>query len=232
MNKYIKTYLPILIIIIGMAVIYFSGVYHYLSFEILRMYHKNLKSFVDMHPIAVPLIYCLTYIVSTALSVPGAIFLTLLGGYLFPQPFSTLYVIFSATCGATLIFLAASTALEETLRKKAGPFLKKMEKGFQENAASYILFLRFVPIFPFWLVNLAPAFFGVPLFTFVWTTFLGILPGTLVFTLAGAGLEQILENSQPFTLDAIFNTQIKIALAILGITALIPVVLKKLKKQK
>jgi uncharacterized membrane protein YdjX (TVP38/TMEM64 family) len=231
MNRQIKKYSPILIIVIGMAIIYFSGVYQYLSLDTLRMYHKSLKSYVAMHPIAVPLVYCLTYITTTALSIPGAIFLTLLGGYLFPQPFSTIFVVFSATCGATLIFLAARTALEEVLKKKAGPFLKKMEKGFQEDAASYLLFLRFVPLFPFWLVNIAPAFFGVPLFTFVWTTFLGILPGTLVFTLAGAGLEQIFESNAPFTLNSIFNTQIKIALVILGITALVPVVLKKFKKQ-
>ena len=167
---------------------------------------------------------------STALSVPGAVFLTLLGGYLFPQPFSTIYVVFSATCGATLIFLAARTALKEILKKKAGPFLQKMEKGFQENAVSYLLFLRFVPLFPFWLVNIAPAFFRVSLITFVWTTLVGIFPGSLVFTLAGGGLEKILENNETFSITTIFNTQIKIALVLLGIIALVPIIWKKFKK--
>ncbi|MBA3815833.1 MAG: VTT domain-containing protein, partial [Parachlamydiaceae bacterium] len=101
----------------------------------------------------------------------------------------------------------------------------------QENAASYLLFLRFVPLFPFWLVNIAPAFFGVSLLTFVWTTLVGIFPGTLVFTLAGAGLEKILENNEPFSLSTIFNTQIKMALILLGITALVPIALKRFRKK-
>lgn len=213
-----------------MASIYFSGIYHYLSFDSFRLYHKSLKTFVGMHPIAVPITFCLVYIISTALSIPGALFLTLLGGYLFPQPFSTIYVVLSATCGATLIFLAASTALENILKRKAGPFLQKMEKGFQENAISYLLFLRFVPLFPFWLVNIAPAFFGVSLITFIWTTLVGIFPGTLVFTLAGGGLEKILESNESFSISTIVNTQIKIALILLGITALVPIVFKKIKK--
>ncbi len=214
-----------------MGLIYFSGIYNYFSLDSLRIYHKSLKNFVEMHPIALPILFCLTYIISTALSIPGAIFLTLLGGYLFSQPFSTIYVVFSATCGATLIFLAARTAFKDILKKKAGPFLKKMEAGFQDNAASYLLFLRFVPLFPFWLVNIAPAFFGVSLLTFVWTTLVGIFPGTLVFTLAGEGLEKILENNEPFSLNTIFNTQIKMALILLGITALVPIAWKKFKKK-
>lgn len=230
MNKNFVKYLPILLILIGMATIYFSGIYHYLSLDYLRMYHKSLKAFVEMHPIAVPIVFCLVYIISVALSVPGAVLLTLLGGYLFPQPFSTIYVVVSATCGAALIFLAARTALNEILLKKAGPFLKKMENGFQENAVSYLLFLRFVPLFPFWLVNIAPAFFGVSLFTFLWTTLVGILPGSLVFTLAGGGLDKILENNEPFSLNSIFNLQIKIALILLGLTALAPIIWKKIKK--
>jgi len=230
MNKNIVKYLPILIIFVGMASIYFSGVYHYLSFDYLRMYHKSLKTFVEIHPVAVPIAFCLVYIISAALSIPGAVFLTLLGGYLFPQPFSTIYVVFSATCGATFIFLAARTALKDILKKKAGPFLQKMEKGFQENAVSYLLFLRFVPLFPFWLVNIAPAFFEVSLITFVWTTLVGIFPGTLVFTLAGGGLQKILENNEAFSINTIFNIHIKIALLLLGTIALAPIIWKKFKK--
>lgn len=230
MTKNRVKYLPILIIFVGMASIYFSGVYHYLSLDSLRMYHETLKKFVGMYPVAVPIVFCLVYIISTALSVPGAVFLTLLGGYLFPQPFSTIYVVISATIGATLIFLAARSALKEALKKKAGPFLQNMEKGFQENAVSYLLFLRFVPLFPFWIVNIAPAFFAVSLITFMWTTLVGIFPGTLVYTLAGGGLEQILDNNEVFSLGKVFNIQIKIALALLGIVALAPVIWKKFKK--
>jgi uncharacterized membrane protein YdjX (TVP38/TMEM64 family) len=141
-------------------------------------------------------------------------------------------VLIGATIGATLLFLAARTALGESLRKKAGPLLTKMEKGFKENAVSYLLFLRFVPLFPFWLVNLAPAFFNVPLRTFVWTTAVGILPGAFVFTQAGAGLNAIFENEGVFSVHTILNTQLKIALVCLGIFALIPVAIKKYRARK
>lgn len=230
MNKHLKRFLPIILVLIGMAIIFFSGAYRYLSFNALRAYHETLKLFIQAHPIAVPVLYILAYIILTALSVPGAVFLTLLGGYLFPQPFSTLYVVFSATCGATLIFLAARTALGDSLKQKAGPFLQKMEKGFNENAASYLLFLRFVPLFPFWIVNLAPAFFHVRLRTFIWTTIVGIAPGSFVFTLAGGGLEKIFDSQQAFSIGAIFNTQLKIALTLLGVLALVPIIIKKFKK--
>lgn len=225
-----KKYIPIIIILIGMAAIYFSGLYRLLSFDTLKSWHVALKNFLETHPVATPVLYILTYIVLTALSVPGGIFLTLLGGYLFPQPLSTIYVLFAATCGATVIFLAARTALQSFLKKKAGPFLSKMEKGFNDNAASYMLFLRFVPLFPFWLVNLAPAFFGVPLRTFIWTTLVGIAPATFVFTLAGGGLEKIFETNQAFSISAVFNTQLIIALSLLGVLALVPIIIKKLRK--
>lgn len=230
MNKKLKIYLPLLLILIGMVIIYLTGAYHYLTFDMLRMHHRTFKAYVEMHPIATAILFCLTYIISTALSIPGAVFLTLLGGYLFPQPLSTILVVISATCGATLIFLAVRTALKETLRKKAGPFLQKMEKDFQNNAPSYLLFLRLIPIFPFWLVNIAPAFFDVPLFTFIWTTLIGISPATLVFTLAGSGLDKILAYPEPLSLNSIFNIQIKIALILLGMTALLPILWKKFKK--
>lgn len=229
-RKSIKRFLPLILILLGMAVTYFSGLYRYLSFDCLKIYHQALRTSISAHPIAVPVLYVLIYIILTALSVPGAIFLTLLGGYLFPQPLSTIYVIFSATCGATLIFLVACTVLGDFLKAKAGPFLKKMEKGFQENAVSYMLFLRFVPLFPFWIVNIAPAFFGVRLKTFVWTTLIGITPGSVIFTLAGGGLEKVFESNQSFSIHTIFNTQLKIALTLLGVFALIPILLKKMKK--
>lgn len=213
-----------------MAIIYFTGVYKYLSFEVLKANHKELKLFIAQHPIIVSFLFILSYVSFTALSVPGGIFLSLLGGYLFPQPLSTIYVVFSATCGATLIFLSARTALGDSLRKKAGPVLRKMEGGFQKNAVSYLLFLRFVPLFPFWIVNIAPAFFGIALRTFVWTTLVGITPGALAFTLAGGGLEKIFESDQPFSIAAIFNIQLKIALTLLGLLALVPMIIKRIKK--
>jgi len=213
-----------------MTLVYFSGAYRYLSFEMLKSKYHLIRLFVEQHPIATPLIFIGIYIISTALSLPVGAFLSILGGFLFPQPLSTIYVVFGATLGACLLFIAAKTALGDALRKKSGSLLYKMKKGFQENAASYLLFLRLVPIFPFWLVNLAPAFFGVSFKTFFWATAVGIIPASFVFTQAGIGLGAILETQGQISLDTVFNLQVKIALISLGIFALIPIVIKKLKK--
>ncbi len=225
-----RRFLPLLFILAAMAILYFSGAYRYFSFEALKVYHLEIKTFQIAHPVVVPVLYIFIYVLATALSVPGAIFLTLLGGYLFPQPFSTIYVVFSATCGATIIFLIARSALGDSLQKKAGPFLKKMRAGFEKNAANYMLFLRFVPLFPFWLVNVAPAFFKVPLRTYIWTTFVGIAPGSFVFTLAGGGLERIFDSNEPFSMATIFNFEMRIALTLLGLLALTPILIKKWRK--
>ena len=106
-----------------------------------------------------------------------------------------------------------------------------MRKGFQENAASYLLFLRFVPLFPFWAVNVVPAFLEVPLKTFAWTTCVGIIPGAFALTQAGAGLGALLDSGKALSLDALFNRQIQVALIALGLFALLPVVIKKMMKK-
>jgi len=227
-----KRFIPIFILIIVALVIYFSGIYQWLTFEHLKAKHVVLKNFVASHFVLMVFSFLGVYILTTALSIPGALLLSLLGGYLFAQPLSTILVVIGATCGATLIFLAARTAIGDLLKKKAGPFLQKMEKGFKENAASYLLFLRLVPVFPFWLVNLAPAFFQIKLRTFIWTTVVGILPGSFVFTQAGRGLGAIFETQKEFSIGTVLNLQVKIALIALGIFALIPILIKKIMKKK
>lgn len=226
----IKKWIPLLVIITLMIIAYFSGVLKYFSFEKLQMHRQALIALVSAHWLLAPLLFILLYIVVAALSLPVGVFLSLIGGFLFPQPFSTLYIVVGATIGASLIFLAAKTALGDLLKKRAGGLLAKIKTGFRENGVSYLLFLRLVPLFPFWLVNLAPAFLGVPLRTVVWTTFIGIIPGTFVFAQAGAGLGAILDSNQGFSLQGILNWQVRIALIALGIFALIPIVVKRMKK--
>lgn len=226
-----KKFIPILIIVALMLVGYFTGFYKSLDFDTLKYHHNELIEYVNNNPIMTPFMFMGTYAASTALSIPGGLLLSLLGGFLFRQPWSTIYVVIGATTGASLLFLAAKTALGGFLRKRAGPFLKKMEAGFNENAVSYMLFLRFVPLFPFWLVNLAPAFFRVRLRTYIWTTLVGITPGAFVFTQAGRGLGAIFETSEAFSLASVLNNETKIALIALGIFALIPIFIKKWRKK-
>jgi len=230
--KKLWRYVPILIIAFLMMVGYFSGFYRALNFETLRYHHLELTEYVNNNPVMTPFMFTGAYGVATALSIPGGIFLSILGGYLFPQPWCTLYVVVGASVGATLLFLAARTAFGDLLKQKAGPHLQKMEAGFHKNAVSYLLFLRFVPLFPFWLVNLAPAFFNVRLRTYIWTTFVGILPGAFVFTQAGRGFNAVFETAEEFSLASVFNLQVKIALACLGLFALVPILIKKWREKK
>ncbi len=210
-----------------MAFAYSKGANQWLSFETLKEHREALVHFVAERPFAAPFTYILIYTVAIALSIPGAVFLTLSGGFLFAQPQATLYSLIGATTGAVSLYFVAQTTLGVYLAKGAGNLLKKMESGFKENQVSYLLFLRLVPAFPFWLVNLAPAFFGVPLRTFAWTTFVGIIPGTFVFSQAGAGIGSILDSGQELSLATVFNTDIKIALCALGLFALVPIAIKK-----
>lgn len=227
-----KRYIPLIILAILMTFAYFFGLGELFTYEKLKNQRATLVKFVSEYPVYSSVIFIIIYIISTALSVPGGSFLSIIGGFLFPQPLSTLFVVFGATVGATFIFLAAKTAFGETMKEKAGPMLNKMRKGFLENSASYLLFLRLVPAFPFWLVNLAPAFFSVKLSTFVWTTFIGIIPGAFVFTQTGAGLGSIFDSSEELSIETIFTTDSKIALLALALFALLPIIIKKLRKEK
>jgi uncharacterized membrane protein YdjX (TVP38/TMEM64 family) len=231
MSKF-KRFAPAVIILILMAFFFFSGFYKHTSFELVRQHYVETEDLVAYNPVMAPLVYVGIYAFSTALSLPGAIFLSILGGFLFPLPWSTLYVVVGATLGATCLFLAARSALGNSLRKKASPWARKMEAGFKENAVSYLLFLRLAPIFPFWLVNLAPALFKIRLWTYVWTTFVGIIPGAFVFTQAGRGLGAIFETQAELNLDAIFNRDVKIALILLALFAITPLAIKKWRAHK
>ena len=112
------------------------------------------------------------------------------------------------------------------------PFIKKMEAEIQENKVYYLLFLRLVPIFPFWVVNLAPAFFSIRTSTFFWTTCVGIIPGSFVFSQIGNGLGSIFDSHETFSIHALLNANMKIALIALGFFALLPVIVKYIGKQK
>ncbi|MGA8164392.1 MAG: TVP38/TMEM64 family protein [Waddliaceae bacterium] len=230
--NYFWRFLPLMIIVVLMVLAYALGLQNYFTYDTLRQYRLSLLDLVSEHPFLSPILFMAVYMASTALSIPGGTILSIFGGFLFPQPLSTLYVVIAATLGAMTIFLAAGTAFGEMMAQKAGPRIDKMRAGFQENAANYLLFLRLVPLFPFWLVNVAPAFFGVRLWTFAWTTFLGIIPGAFVYTQAGVGLGAILDSGEPLSLDTIFNVQVKIALAALALFALLPVIVKTLKKRR
>ena len=164
-----------------------------------------------------------------ALSVPGAAVLTVAGGFLFGALEGTVLVVIGATVGATLLYLAAKTALGDALRARAGGLVHKLEAGFRENALSYLLVLRLVPLFPFWLVNLAAAVLGVPPATYVLGTFVGIIPGSYVYASVGAGLGSVFDQGGEPSLKGALTPQVLVALVGLALLSLVPVAYKRLK---
>lgn len=200
--KKIKRYFPFVIIIILIFVAYFSGITNYLM-ENFEYIHRAAIEYVDKHPYLSPLMYMGIYVVYAALALPGVLLLTILGGFIFPQPLSTLYVIVSATFGGSILFLSTRAAAENFINIKSSQFISKMEKGFQQNAAGYLLLLRLIPLFPCWLVTVASAVFQVRFRTFIWATFIGITPCAFLLTQMGASIIMLMEYEGPWTLSSL-----------------------------
>jgi uncharacterized membrane protein YdjX (TVP38/TMEM64 family) len=195
-----------------------SGLGEMLSLETLRVHRGALVAWVGEHRLLAALAFVAVYAGATAFSVPGAVFLTLSGGFLFGAGLGTLLTVIGATIGATLVFLFARSLFGDNAIDRFGPQARKLADGIRRNAASYLLVLRLVPIFPFFLINLVPAFVGVRLSTYVLTTFFGIIPGTAVFSLSGAGLGEVLDRGGEFSVAGILTPQIVAALV--GLAAL------------
>ena len=224
--------LPLALIAGGIAAFFAFDLGHYLTFEQLRSHRSELMAYVATMPVKAVLLFIGAYAAATAFSFPGGVILTLAGGFLFGIWEGTAAVVIGATIGATLLFLAARTALGEVLRAKAGPWLARMEEGFKEHALSYLLVLRLIPAFPFFIVNLVPAFLGVSARTFVLGTLLGIIPGTFVFASIGAGLGSIFDQMQEFSLKGALTPQVITALAGLAVLSLIPIAYRKLTQSR
>jgi uncharacterized membrane protein YdjX (TVP38/TMEM64 family) len=190
----------------------------------------------------------LLYIVVVALSVPGAVWLTITGGILFGPFLGTVATVIAATIGASIIFKIAQSAFGETVLRRGGPRVAKIAEGIRADAFHYLLFLRLVPAFPFFLVNLAAALVAVPLPTFIAATMIGIIPATFAFSLAGAGLDSVIavqaasfqgciaagraDCKVHFDVMQVLTPQLVGALVALGIIALIPVVLKRWRMRR
>lgn len=230
-KKYVKKSVPLLLFGIVFFLVWATGLQEYVQFEVLRENKEAVHLFVQESFWQALLLYALVYIAVVAFSIPGASFMTMVGGFLFGSVVGTGLVVGAATLGATLLFRVARSSLGEILQKKAGPWLQKMEKGFRENAFSYLLFLRLIPLFPFFIVNLVPAFLQVPTSTFVAATALGIIPGSFVYVSVGTGLGSLLEANHAPSLRGILTPEIMIALAGLAVLSLAPIAYKKMKKR-
>jgi len=232
MTSTLKKLIPLIAIGV-VAVAAFFGLKDYLSFEALRDNRDWLLAWRDENYVLAALIYMLIYVAAVAFSIPGALIITLAGGFLFGLFAGTLFTVIGATIGATLIFLAAKYGLGDRLfanLKDGSGRLTKMEAGLREDELSYLFLMRLVPAVPFFVANLAPAFLGVKLRTYIITTFLGIIPGTAVYTWVGSGLGDVFSRGETPDLGIIF--QPVVLGPILGLCALsaLPIFLKFFRK--
>jgi len=221
--------LPLAILCAGFAAFFALGWHRYVSFDAIRTHRGMLMDWVGRWGMMAALAYVVGYALMAAFSIPGGALATIAGGYLFGLWIGVAASVVGATLGAVAVFLAARTALGDFLRAKTGGALRRMEDGFRRNAFSYLLVLRLVPIFPFWLVNLVPAFCGVSLRTYAAATLIGIVPGSFVFSSVGSGLGDLLDRGEAPDLTIVFQWNILLPILGLALLALLPVIVKKLQ---
>lgn len=248
---WLKRLWPLALLLAATALVFAMGWHRYLTLQELVERREALRAAIAGHTPMAILIFMAIYAATVALSLPGAAVLTLAGGFLFGWFWGALASVVAATAGAIVVFLIARSALGEPLAARAGPWLGKLRQGFQEDGFNYLLFLRLVPIFPFWLVNLAPALLGVGLWTYVLATAIGIIPGSFAYSIAGKGLDSLIVAQQaahqsclakmgsdaedlcPFVLEpgALLTPGIIAGFVALGLVALVPVLIKRFRRK-
>jgi uncharacterized membrane protein YdjX (TVP38/TMEM64 family) len=223
-----QRFLPITVIAIG-ALLAVTLAGDLLSFDTVRENREALLGWRDRNATVAALVFAAIYITVVAFSVPGAIWLTLGGGFVFGAVLATGLTLVSATTGATLIFLAARSSLGSALHERAGPWLRRVDQEVGQGEVSFLLAIRLIPIIPFFVANIAPALVKVRLSTFVWTTFAGIAPATAIIASAGAGLGEILDQGGEPNPRMILEPHVLLPLLGLAVLAMMPVVLRKLR---
>lgn len=215
-------------VVLGLLVVVVVAVYHafdlgqYLSLEFLKTHRERFLAYAHAHYAMAVVAFIVLYCLTAAFSVPGDIFLTMAGGFLFGPLVGTLYVNVGATAGATLAFLAARYLLRDWVEWKYAGQLGPIQEGFKQNAFSYLVTLRLIPAIPFVLVNLVSGLTRIEVGTFVRATSLGMIPASFVFAYAGRQLGMI--NS----VKEIASPGVLLALTLLGLLALTPAIYRRL----
>lgn len=238
-----KRFLPLALLATAAVIVFATGLHRHLTLDSFIENRAALAAAVQANFATAIVSMAVIYMVAVALSVPGALVLTLAAGFLFGPIAGGVIAAVSATLGATALFLVARGSLGLALRQRAGPRMQRIACGFREDAFNYMLFLRLVPVAPFWLVNLAPALLGVRTRTFVAATAIGILPGTFAFATLGSGLDSVIAAQEAANADcmadpaceigfepgALLTPELVAGFAVLGFVSLIPVVVKRLR---
>jgi uncharacterized membrane protein YdjX (TVP38/TMEM64 family) len=221
--------IPAAILLLGLALFLMLDLERYFSFEMLSRHHATLTLWVEQHAVLAALVYVVLYTLVVAFSLPVAVIVTPVGGFLFGLWAGTLLSVIGATLGSVAVFLAARTALYDLFHRRAGAALSRVEAGFRRDSFSYLLFLRLVPVFPFWLINIVPALLGMKLGPYTLATLIGIVPGALVYSSLGAGLGNVIDRGEAPDLGIIFEWRILLPLLGLALLALVPAVYARLR---
>ena len=225
-------WLPLIILVVALVCFFYFQLYRYLSFSMLKEHRYFLTQWTEQHRLISALLLMLIYIAVVAISIPVGTILTLAAGFLFGVVFGTIYVVVGATMGACVVFLAVKTSLGSTLAERHGKWLVKFENNLQENAFNYLLFLRLVPVFPFWIINIAAGLLNVSLGRFFLATLIGIIPGSLVYTAVGNGLGAILDKGGEPNLGIIFTPAVLLPLLGLSILSIVSIIHKRIMTKK
>jgi len=219
--------LVLVVVFVGAAVAFVAlGGPRYLNLDAIQSHRDSLLLWTRQHYAASLAIAFVVYAGAVAFSIPGAVILSLTMGFLFGRWVATVLVVAAATVGAIIVFAAARYVFADAARKRLGALGARINAGFTANAFHYMLFLRLVPLFPFFLVNLAPAFTSIPLRTFALATLIGIVPASFVFVNLGETLSRI------DSLEGLVSVETLGALALLGLLALLPVLWKRRHRGK
>lgn len=225
-----KNYIiPLSIVII--AIVGFTLLRDYLSYETLRNNHESLVNFKNENYWVTVIIFIISYITLVTFALPGSPIASLTGGFLFGLAFGTFLNVTAAATGATLIFLAAKNGFGNKLTQRIDASegsIRKIRDGIKRDEISYLLLIRLIPIIPFAVANLVPALFGVSLRNFFFTTYIGIIPGGLVFTWLGSGLSDIFKQNQEPNFSIIFEIYVIGPILCLCLLSFLPIILKKL----
>ena len=227
----LRRLLPVAILLTGLAIFLLLGLERYFSFEMLARHKATLTAWVAANRLLAGLTFVLAYALMVAFSLPVAVVATPVGGFLFGTWTGAGLSVVAATLGSIAVFLAARYAFRDLFRARAGATLARLEEGFRHNDFSYLLFLRLVPVFPFWLINIVPALLGMQLRRYVLATLLGIVPASIVYASVGAGLGAVLKRGEQPNLGIIFEWHILLPLLGLAALALLPVVFARLRRQ-
>lgn len=234
MTSQLKRAWPLAVLLALGAAAWFGGLADLVSLRTLQENRERLSAFVEANFLLSVAIYAAAYVLVVALSIPGAVFMTLAGGFLFGTLVGGSATVVGATTGAIVIFLATRSALGRPLRARAeagGGLLKRLIEGVEKDAFSYILTLRLVPAAPFWMVNVAAGLADAPLRSYALATLFGIMPATFVYASVGAGLDSVFAAGAEPDLASVFR-DLAPPLAALGLLALSPVVWRRLVKRR